>query len=346
MSIVPELVLQTSISRGIQAFRNDSRLIDQLFRNLSQGDQEQMREFIKHNQLEMSINYPRSQLRLPAVVIMLRSDNEHAEGAYLDDFMGIGTPDEFSYTGGIEDQILGGTASVSTISGQGNVVFGPHYVLSATLNTISVTNRAFYVNQFMDGVDRLTVHIVDGTGAGQQREIVANSSSNLMVDTNWTTVPDSTSVFEIRGAEVEVLGQPSMLYDSRNSTEIIERKGGLYTNKYQIQVVAAKQEQVIYLYAILKSIFTMGRIFMEGQGVINFRMSGTDFASRPEYIPYLAYNRFLNIEFESPFDIFVPAADLIESFTLCLTEGIEGTDAQISTDPVDISAVTPAITGP
>jgi hypothetical protein len=346
MSLVPELILQTVISRGIRTLRNDSRYIDQLFRTISRGDQQQMRDFIKSNQIDLAINYPRGNLSVPALVILLRSDDEHSQGAYLGDFKEIGYPDEFSYDGGLDGEILGGAASVSGMSGLGAVVFGPHYVLSATLNTINVTNRTFYIGQFTDGAERLVVHIVAGTGEGQQREIIANSASNLMVGSDWSTVPDATSVFEIREPADEVLGEPSPLYDRRNSKEIIERKGGLYANKYQIQVVTANQEQLIYLYAILKSIFTLSRTFLEGQGIIDLKMSGTDFVNRPEYVPDMAYMRMLTLDFATPFDIFTPADTLIDEFTLCLVEGIEGTNAEISEDPVDISVQDPIITGP
>lgn len=345
MSVVPELIFQTVISRGIHTLRTDSRYIDQLFRNLSQGDQDQMRSFIQSNQIDLSINHPRSALRVPGIVILLRSDNEHAQGSYLDDFMGHDTPDEFSYDGSVDDLVLG-TASMTSLSGPGTVEFGPHYVLSATLNTLKVSDKTFYQDQFMDGTKRLNVHIVAGMGAGQQREISANSHNILMVSTNWTTTPDATSVFEVRNPVEEVLGQPSKLYDRRDASTILERKGGLYTNKYQLQVVGANQEQVIYLYAIIKAIFTMSRIFMERQGIINFRMSGTDFVNRPEYIPELAYMRMLTIEFESPFEIFVPLTGLVENFTLCLTDGYSGEIADISTDEVTIGRPDTVITGP
>lgn len=346
MSLIPEIIFQTVISRGIHTLRTDTRYIDHLFRNETAKTQEQMRLFISQNQIDLSINYPRSQLSVPAIVLLLRSDNEHTDGAYLDDFMGIGTPDEFAYDGDLSDEILGGTASVTSLSGPGTLEFGPWRVLSATLNTISVTNRTFYVDQFMDGTERLTVHIVSGTGAGQQRDIVANSSSNLMVDSNWTTVPDTTSVFEVRNPVEEVLGQPAKLYDRRDTSTILERKGGLYTNKYQCQVICSNQEQTIYLYEILKSIFTISRLFMEKQGIINFRMSGTDFVNRPEYVPDFAYMRMLSIEFELPFDVYIPMTDLIDDFTLCLTDGVAGVDAQISVDSVDISPTEPEIGGP
>jgi hypothetical protein len=345
MSLIPEAIFQRSIISGLHTLRTDDRYIDQLFRNLSQGEQDQMRTFIKNNQVDLTINYPRSQLRIPAIVILLKSDNEATDGAYLDDYMGDDTPDEFGYDGGIEGQILGGTASQDPVGAPGKVLFGPHYVLSATLNTLKVSDRTFYNYQFMDGAELNEVRIVGGTGAGQIREITANTHNTIMVDKDWTTIPDTTSVFEVKAPGLEVIGQPAKLYDRRGST-VLERKGGLYTNKYQLQIVGANQNQVIYLYAIVKAIFTLSRIFMEGQGIINFRMSGTDFVNRSEYIPDLAYMRSMSIEFESPFDIYTPVGNLIENFTLCLTEGIEGVEADISTDPVSIGSNDPVITGP
>jgi len=84
--------LQTTIVRGIKTLRNDSRFIDQLFRNLSQSDQEQIRSFITNNSIDLTINYPRDTLKVPAIVILLRSENEAPErqGVYLGDSMGYG----------------------------------------------------------------------------------------------------------------------------------------------------------------------------------------------------------------------------------------------------------------
>ena len=344
MSIVPEFIFQTTISRGIATLRKDSRYIDQLFRNLSRGDREQMRAFIQSNTIDLAINYPRSALSLPAIVILLRTDNEST--AFLDDYMAMGNPDEFSYDGGIEGEILGGTTSTSNTSGPSELVFGPHRVLSATLNTLRVSDRTFYVSQFVDGTELLEVHIVSGTGSGQVRKVVANSHNYLMTDTNWTIVPDTTSVFEIRTPRSEIVGQPPLLYNNNDFSELVERRGGVYTNRYQVQVVATTQEQVIYLYAILKAIFTLSRLFMEGQGVINLRMSGTDFINRPEYVPDMAYMRMMTVEFENHFDVYQSVGGLVENFTLCLIDGIDGVNANISEDPVDLTTKDPTITGP
>lgn len=320
--------------------REDSRFVDQLFKNLSIGDQQQIRNFVKSNVIELVLNYPRSQLAVPAIVILLKSESESQ--AFLSDFMGLDDPEELSYDGDVGDEVLGGTASLSTMSNQGLIVFGPHRVLSATNNTIKVSDKTFVPNSYINSNDPFMLHLVAGTGAGQIRGIKATSHNTVMVAPNWQTLPDTTSVFEIRKVAEEVLGEPAKLYD-RRSTEFVERKGAYYTNRYQVQLVGNNQESTIYLYVILKAIFTLSRLFMEKQGLINFQMSGTDFVNRPEYIPDYAFMRTMNIEFLHPFSTFAPMEGLIESFTFCLNNDV-GTVA-FST-PVQIGPDEAVITGP
>lgn len=342
MSIVPELIFQTVIVRGIRTLREDSRFIDQLFRNLSDKDRQQLREFLKSNVINLVLNYPRSTLTVPSIVILLKNENEKA--AYLGDSMGLEVPEELGYESSVEDEVLGGTGSVSTLSGPGNVIFGPHRVLSATNNTLKVSDRTFSANQFV-GNDTTTVTIVAGVGVGQTRDIVANSHNSLMIASNWTTNPDTTSIFEIREPTIEILGTVPKLYDRRDNdlARSLERRGSLYTNKYQIQLVASNQEQTIYLYTILKSIFTLSRLFMEQQGVINFMMSGTDFVNRSEYIPDYAFMRAMNVEFDHPFDVYERLEGIIDAFTLILSVG---DDVAIETVETDISPAAAVVTGP
>lgn len=42
------------------------------------------------------------------------------------------------------------------------------------------------------------VRITSGTGAGQENTITSNSLNELFVESNWETIPDATSVFDIR----------------------------------------------------------------------------------------------------------------------------------------------------
>jgi len=322
MSIVPEFILHTTISRGIKTLRRDSRLLDQLFRNLDQQSSQEMRKFIKTSSIDLNINYPRSSLKVPAVVILLKSESESQ--AFLGDSMGSGygsTIDGFDYDGDLEAlEIMGGAASTSTMSGQGAIEFGPATALGGTNNTIRVPiGTPFNI----DGYENSRIHLVAGTGRGQIRDISTNNETTLMTVTAWDTNPDDSTVFEIRsidptcGVAGELIGEPSSLYDTR-SGRMIERKGSLYALNYQIQVIGPNPELTIYLSIIIKSILTLGRQFLESQGLLNLQIGASDFVPRSEHEPDLAYMRALNLSFVSPFDVFEEMGGLATSLQIGL----------------------------
>lgn len=296
----------------MRTIRQDTRLLDQLFRNLDQQSAAEMRKFILEHQIYLDINYPREALRLPAIIILLKSENEAQ--AYLGDSMGMDSvPEVLSYDD--EFEVLGGAASVSTMGGQGRLISGPHNVLTATNNTIRIADRLWNIDQFRVGVH--TLGIIGGRGVGQLRKINTNGENTLLVDANWTVVPDTTSLFEIRSEPGEIIGEPRSVY-TREDARNIERLGQLYSMNYQIQIITQNPELTVYLHAIVKSIFVLSRQFMEGQGIINFKLGATDFVPRPEYQPDLAYMRALNIDFLYPFDVFTEVTDLAASFNVVL----------------------------
>src|SRR5678810_90484 len=98
--ILAEFILQTVLVRGFRTVRQDSRFLDQLFRNLSQEDAQQMRDLIRNKAIDLCINYPRTQLKVPAIVILLKAETE--QQAYLADSMGLQVPDEFGYDGDLD----------------------------------------------------------------------------------------------------------------------------------------------------------------------------------------------------------------------------------------------------
>ena len=81
MSLIPEIVFRTAINRGLQTFRREPKLIDQLFRNLDAESVRQIRDFVLRQAIYVDVNYPRSDLKLPAIVILLQSETE--ETAFL-----------------------------------------------------------------------------------------------------------------------------------------------------------------------------------------------------------------------------------------------------------------------
>ncbi len=319
MSILPEFIFRAVIARGFQTVREDSRLLDQLFRNLDQTSAQDMRDFILKHRIYLDINYPREDLKLPAIIILLKNEEEYQ--AFLGDSMGVDcVPEEFledDFSGNdLADQLLGGAATTSTMAGLGSIKIGPTQALSGTVNTIkAATSPGWDIDQFL--VTDSEVHIIGGTGVGQQRVVSSNNADTLMISPNWTTPPDSTSVFVVRGVRENHIGEPTRLY-TNSEGEVLERKGALYNLNYQIQVISQNQELTVYLHAILKSIFLMARNFLESQGIINFKLGATDFIPRAEYQPDHAYMRAMNIEFQYPFDIFTAIPNLATSFNLAL----------------------------
>lgn len=60
-------------------------------------------------------------------------------------------------------------------------------------NTLSDSTKNWTTDEWAD----YRVKIVSGTGVGQWKRIISNTSNQLTVDSNWTTNPDGTSVYNI-----------------------------------------------------------------------------------------------------------------------------------------------------
>jgi hypothetical protein len=75
------------------------------------------------------------------------------------------------------------------------ISFGGGTATSGTNNTLTQTGKTWSTNQWTN----YQVRIVSGTGAGQIRTIASNTATALTVSSNWTTNPNSTSVYTIEG---------------------------------------------------------------------------------------------------------------------------------------------------
>lgn len=322
MSIVPEYVLQSTIVRGVKRMRTDAKLIDQLFRNLDRKSVDQVRDFIKTSVFDLCINYPRTTPKVPAIIMTLKSDKE--EQAFLGDSMGMEFPDEFSFDGAI-DGALPGVASVSTADGNPTVVFGPANAFTGTKNTVRAAELPWISDQFV--TRRHKIRLVQGTGVGQIRDIVANSQNVVMVSPDWLVIPDSTTVFEVVTPPEELIGEPTTLFDRRGE-DTPERRGGIYRLNYQVQVICTTPELTIYLCIILRAIFYFSKMFMERQGLMDFSMGATDFTPKTELQPDLTYMRALSLDFLFPFDVFESFGGVARSFHLIL-EGEPSVDLAV-----------------
>jgi hypothetical protein len=79
---------------------------------------------------------------------------------------------------------------------------------TTSANTIGDSGAAYIGNEFVGQI----IEITGGTGAGQTRRIVSNTSTTFTVSPDWTVTPDTTSDYEV---------MPEQLYGSSNSVTAI-----------------------------------------------------------------------------------------------------------------------------
>lgn len=85
--------------------------------------------------------------------------------------------------------------STATNDGAGSSGTRRGTVTSSTNNTLTDTTANFYTTA--SGLQGVWVKIISGTGKGQVRRIISNTSDTLTVDSDWDTNPDTTSIYAI-----------------------------------------------------------------------------------------------------------------------------------------------------
>lgn len=83
--------------------------------------------------------------------------------------------------------------SANQVSFRGILRFGPTNATGGTTTTLKLNTAGWTTDEWAG----MTVNITSGTGAGQERLIVSNTSDTLTVDSVWVP-PDSSSIFTIR----------------------------------------------------------------------------------------------------------------------------------------------------
>jgi Ricin-type beta-trefoil lectin domain-like/Pectate lyase superfamily protein len=122
---------------------------------------------------------------------------------------------------------------------------------SATSNTITDPNNTINVNPFGNGLpENYGIAIVNGTGAGQTREVIGYSNNTMQVDHPWNVVPDSTSRYAtfVWGLEKAVIENNTLIDNPRGiwlyqtavrdvdiSWNTITNGGGIYVRTWESQ---------------------------------------------------------------------------------------------------------------
>jgi hypothetical protein len=300
MSIIPEYVIQQVLVQGIQQIRQDRRILDVLFRNIHQDDLQSIWKFIRDNTIDISINYPDEGLKVPSVTILLRSESESDE--FLGDLM---QPPFSVQETGMPFSVGRSVASVAPTTAPSQRILMS--LTSATGGTsTTLTTSSTDMPLFDPFEETVTVMLVQGTGAGQQRTLVSvtpvsNADTILAVTPAWDTTPDSTTKFEIAGVAHIAIGEPSKVF---KAGDVVERIGAHYLAQYQLMIAAQDPGLVIYLYMIIKALMFLNSQTLISQGFLNLKMSGTDYLPRSEYLPTTAYQRSLILDFHYSFDVY------------------------------------------
>ena len=207
MSILPELIIQQVLVRGLRTFREKPELIDMLFRNLTQEELVPLKEFFRNKSIDIAYNYPREGLQLPSIVILLKSEAESQ--AFLGEIQqGAETIRDMGGTIFLEDQLLGaqtvlGSGSREQVTNRRHLLLNPTAALGGNENQIWAD---LSVSRLIDPFEEeSSVVLMEGTGAGQRRTILsivpsaAHNRLEIEVDQNWSTNPDDTTIFKIEG---------------------------------------------------------------------------------------------------------------------------------------------------
>ena len=147
-----------------------------------------------------------------------------------------------------------------TEGGGGNRTENIGTVASATSDTLSDPSNTINFNPFGTGLpENYGVAIVNGTGAGQTREVIGYSGTTMQVDHAWDVIPDSTSRYAtfVWGLEKSVIKDNTLIGNPRGvwlyqtalrEVDIIGNTitngGGIYLRTFQSQ--AAKQFDPMY----------------------------------------------------------------------------------------------------
>lgn len=298
MSVIPEVVLHRTIIQGFRSIRKDPRIIDSLFKNIDQAQLAEIKKFIIENSIDFSINYPRKTPNLPALVMLMKGEKESQ--TFLGDIMGASPNYEMPDTDMTET--LGDGASISGTSGLTELLLGNVGVQSATGTKVYFAEDDLGdIEELLEGFDGNTptpvLYVTSGTGVGQTHIITAMDSISLDIHGTFDPQLDSSSVLDIRSSDDSELasGEPSRVYKHDN-TDLI-RRGANYSVQYQLNVLAGNQEEVIYLYVVLKALLYSQKKFLEGQGIQALELSGSDFAPRSEFIGNEVFQRIMTLSF-------------------------------------------------
>jgi hypothetical protein len=320
LSVIAEVVLHKVIVEGIRTLRKDNRLLESVFVDLDQDTLQSIKKLVNEQSIHLTFNYPRADaLHTPAIAILLK--NEQEAQTFLGDFMGGN--DHYEIDDNEYDTMGGHAASIGGLAGLPDKVAGPlaitgaTYASGTTQATISPSSLVEWQLALQGTQGPYDAYIVDGAGKGQVGLITHFGDSSIDIEGVFSPQLGSSSKIDIRLAtNKDIAGEPSRSYSAGTT---VFRKGANYDVQYQLSVIAGHQNETIYLYNILKAVLFSQKAYMERQGLMALKISGSDYAPRTDFLPNDVFQRVMILNFTYPFsyneEIAVPTRFSLEMGT-------------------------------
>lgn len=304
MSNIPEVTLQTAIVKGLRSLRENPRILDSIFRDQTQAEQTQIKNFFLNKSIDFSMNYPRGEeLKVPAIILTMMSDTE--SDPVIGDFLGMGAPQDM-----LADTLGSSGASISTRSNLNTKLIGNIQVEYTETDDITGRGVLYWNRTFTPEIIKAvanapsasyTVFVTNGYGAGQKHVIKQITNNSLDIRGTFDPQLNTTSVIAIRRTEEQEHsdGQPSRSYQEDENNLVL--KGSIHEARYKINILGGSSAEVIFLYSALKTILLSQRVYLEDQGLQGLTMQGTEFSPQGDYLPNIVYGRAMTISFKYVF---------------------------------------------
>lgn len=173
---------------------------------------------------------------------ILKADGAGADSAFV--YLDIVSDDPFAIASSVWDEVLtGATHNIQSSAGKrlrtiGATVIQSGTVAAATENTISLSDGegASTVN---GAYDPSVITITGGTGYGQSRNILeyVGTTRTCVVDRDWKTRPDTTSLYDIQADAGREHVNEGMAQGGTINTITLNSSASSYDNVYVGQVV-------------------------------------------------------------------------------------------------------------
>lgn len=287
MSALPEVVFQHLFARVISEAQHNPDLIRHLTRNFGISKQEDVIEYITTQHFKVVTQFPRVDPQYPMIWIALEAEEEAAQA--LGDLISTSPPLDEIYDSSVYGSGLPGAGSVGNLQGQ------PTPEIEGDVATADATGL-IPVQSLEDAYSGMTVILVTGKGAGQQRKIKSSTANKIILENAWNTIPNSTTTFKIINPDKvnnDNVGIAPSLY---HPDDIVYMIGSGFRSTFTVRImVESNPHAVLVLYTLLKGAIFANKGFLEHNDIVDVIISGSDMAPMPEMLPTHIFSRTLGI---------------------------------------------------